>query len=104
VQRLKGPGRPLMDEQDRAVMLAALECVDHVLIFDEDTPHELLRQIRPDVLVKGGTTDEVVGREVVEAYGGSVCRTGQIPGFSTTKIAALIRDACAVRNGPAPVS
>lgn len=92
VRRLKGKGRPVMKEQDRAAVLASLECVDYVLVFDDDTPHELLRRIRPDVLVKGGTyqPDEIVGREIVEAYGGRVCVTGKIDGVSTTRIVASL--------------
>ncbi len=86
VRRLKGPDRPVIGERDRAAMLASLACVDHVLIFDDDTPHELLRQLRPDVLVKGGTTAEVIGREVVEAYGGRVCTTAAAVGTSTTDL------------------
>ena len=88
VRRLKGFGRPVIDEQSRSELLAALECVDHVIIFDEDTPCDLLRVLRPDILVKGGTysVDEVVGREIVESYGGQVCVTGEIPGISTTHI------------------
>ena len=88
VRRLKGETRPVIRQADRAAMLAALAVVDYVLIFDEDTPHELLRQIRPDVLVKGGTytPDQVVGHEVVEAYGGQVTVTGAIDGVSTTNI------------------
>ena len=88
VRRLKGDTRPVIRQTDRAAMLAALAVVDYVLIFDEDTPHELLRQIRPDVLVKGGTytPDQVVGHEVVEAYGGQVTVTGAIDGVSTTNI------------------
>ena len=61
-------------------------CVDHVLIFDDETPHELLRSIRPDVLVKGGSTANVIAREVVEAYGGQIVVTGLIPGVSTTAL------------------
>ena len=68
VRRLKGTERPIIGQDDRARMLAALECVDHVLIFDDDTPHRLLEAIRPDVLVKGGTTGHIVGREIVESY------------------------------------
>ena len=66
---------------------------DHVLIFDEDTPHVLLRGIRPDVLVKGGdyNVEQVVGREVVEAYGGKVCVTGKIEGISTTGLKAGLK-------------
>ena len=88
VRRLKGETRPVIRQADRAAMLAALAVVDYVLVFDEDTPHELLRQIRPDVLVKGGTytPDQVVGHEVVEAYGGQVAVTGAIDGVSTTNI------------------
>ena len=91
VRRLKGPDRPVIGERDRAALLAALACVDHVVIFDDDTPHELLRQLRPDVLVKGGTTDEVIGREVVEAYGGRVCTTPAIHAGSTTEIVESIQ-------------
>jgi D-beta-D-heptose 7-phosphate kinase/D-beta-D-heptose 1-phosphate adenosyltransferase len=94
VRRIKGSTRPVVGQDHRANMLAALQAVDHVLIFDEDTPHRLLRRLRPDVLVKGGTyaPDQVVGHEVVEAYGGKVCVTGKVEGVSTTKILALLRD------------
>jgi len=66
--------------------------VQHVIVFDDDTPHALLHAIRPDVLVKGGTytTDEVVGHEIVEAYGGTVCVTGVVDGISTTNILASL--------------
>jgi D-beta-D-heptose 7-phosphate kinase/D-beta-D-heptose 1-phosphate adenosyltransferase len=88
VRRLKGASRPIISQHNRAALLAALACVDHVLVFDEETPHELLRQIRPDVLVKGGTyrVDEVVGREIVESYGGRVSVMGKVEGLSTTGI------------------
>ena len=88
VRAIKGPQRPILGENDRAAMLAALECVDHVLIFDDETPHGLLRRLRPDVLVKGGTygPEQVIGREVVESYGGRVAVTGSIPSTSTTAI------------------
>ncbi len=88
VRRLKGPSRPVIGESDRAALLAALACVDGVVVFDDDTPHRMLEQLRPDVLVKGGTyaTHEVVGREVVEAYGGEIRVTGVVDGISTTKI------------------
>lgn len=92
VRRLKGPGRPAIAETDRAAMLAALACVQNVVIFDEDTPHELLHAIRPDVLVKGGTytPEQVVGHEIVESYGGTVCVTGLVDGVSTTNILASV--------------
>jgi D-beta-D-heptose 7-phosphate kinase/D-beta-D-heptose 1-phosphate adenosyltransferase len=93
VRRLKGNDRPVITAADRAAMLAALACVGHVLIFEDDTPHDLLRRLRPDVLVKGGTytPDEVVGKEIVEAYGGRVCVTGKSQGVSTTEIVAAVR-------------
>jgi len=95
VRALKGPERPVIHEQDRAAMLAALACVDYVVVFDESTPHALLRGLRPDVLVKGGTysPDEVVGGEIVRAYGGHVCVTGVVDGISTTKIIASVASA-----------
>jgi len=93
VRALKGPERPVIPQEDRAALVAALEAVDHVVIFDEDTPQEVLRRIRPDVLVKGGTytSEEVVGREVVRSYGGRVCVVGKIDRVSTTEIVSTIR-------------
>ena len=74
VRRLKGEERPVLAQQERATILAALECVDRVVIFDQDTPERLLRDIQPDVLVKGGDyrEDEVVGRDIVLGSGGRV--------------------------------
>lgn len=94
VRRLKGPSRPVINETDRAAILAALACVDYVVLFDEDTPHELLHRLRPNVLVKGGTykPSEVVGHEVVEEYGGRVCVTGMVEGISTTAIVASLAE------------
>ena len=88
VRRLKGTSRPVIGEADRAAMLAALACVGYVVVFDEDTPHALIEAVRPDVLVKGGTytPQQVVGHEIVESYGGTVCVTGLIDGISTTNI------------------
>ncbi len=76
-------------------MLSALSCVDHVVVFNEDTPHHLLETIRPDLLVKGGNyrVDQVVGREIVEAYGGQVCVVGHVPGTSTSELVTRIRGA-----------
>lgn len=93
VSKLKGPDRPVIGERNRATLLSALACVDHVIIFDESTPHKLLREIRPTVLVKGGTyrMDEVVGKDVVHGYGGEVRITGQIDGVSTTDILASVK-------------
>ena len=88
ITRLKGPNRPINTADDRAGMLAALSCVDYVVVFEEDTPHTLLRSIKPDVLIKGGTysVDEVVGREVVLEYGGEVRVAHEVPGRSTSEI------------------
>jgi D-beta-D-heptose 7-phosphate kinase / D-beta-D-heptose 1-phosphate adenosyltransferase len=88
VKRLKGPSRPVQDEHARAEVLAALEAVDLVVIFEEDTPLDLITRIKPSVLVKGGdyTRDQVVGHEVVEAGGGEVLLVEVLPGFSTTSL------------------
>lgn len=106
VRALKGPSRPIIPEQDRAAMLAALGCVDHVIIFGDATPHRLLHALRPDVLVKGGTyaPHEVVGHEVVQQYGGEVRVTGVVDGISTTRIlAALTGDGEVPRAPVSPV-
>ena len=88
VRRLKGPNRPIQDERARAEVLAALAAVDLVVVFGEDTPRELIRRVRPNVLVKGGDyrRDQVVGRELVEQQGGEVILVDLVPGFSTTRI------------------
>ena len=88
VRALKGPGRPVIPALDRAEILASLECVDAVLIFDEPTPQKVIAALLPDVLVKGGDWpgDQIVGREEVEAAGGKVVRVDVLPGFSTTDI------------------
>ena len=88
VRRLKGPTRPVNDEASRALVLAALACVDHVVVFEEDTPYELIRAVAPDVLVKGGdwSVDRIVGRDLVEARGGRVLSIPLLPGHSTTSI------------------
>src|SRR5712675_540668 len=87
-KRLKGKGRPVQDERARAEVLAALEAVDLVVIFEEDTPIKLIAQIRPSVLVKGGdyAREQVVGHEIVEAHGGKVLLVDVLPGFSTTSL------------------
>jgi D-beta-D-heptose 7-phosphate kinase/D-beta-D-heptose 1-phosphate adenosyltransferase len=93
VRRLKGPERPLVPEAERAAMLAALDCVDAVAIFDEDTPEETIRLVRPDVLVKGQDyrLAEVVGRELVEAHGGRVELLPLVPDRSTSGLVERIR-------------
>jgi D-beta-D-heptose 7-phosphate kinase/D-beta-D-heptose 1-phosphate adenosyltransferase len=98
VSRLKGAARPLIPEGERAEMLAALKCVDAVTIFAEDTPLELLRAIRPDVLVKGGDygVEQVVGHELVESAGGQVVLVPLLPKQSTTALINRIAN----RNDP----
>lgn len=93
VARLKGAGRPLMPEAERVEALRALEAVDRVLVYDEPTPLEVIRALRPDVLVKGADwgQDEVVGRDVVEQGGGRVVRARLVPGRSTSLLLDRIR-------------
>jgi D-beta-D-heptose 7-phosphate kinase/D-beta-D-heptose 1-phosphate adenosyltransferase len=93
VHGLKGPGRPLMGERDRARMLGALECVDHVTIFGERTPLKTIQLLRPAVLVKGADwgADAIVGRAEVESWGGRVVRIPIKRGYSTTRIIERIR-------------
>jgi rfaE bifunctional protein nucleotidyltransferase chain/domain len=93
VRQLKGEGRPVLPERERAEILAALESVDAVVIFDDLTPREVIARLLPDVLVKGGdwAGDKIVGREEVEAAGGRVVSAPVVPGFSTTDILRKIR-------------
>lgn len=88
VRRLKGPTRPINGENERAFVLAALVCVDYVTLFEEDTPEELIKVVRPDVLVKGGdyTLDNIVGAEFVTQNGGIVTTIPFVEGFSSTRI------------------
>ena len=87
-KRLKGEGRPVNDENSRALIIASLAIVDAVTLFDEDTPLELIKAIQPDVLVKGGdyTQDQIVGAKEVIAFGGIIVINPIIEGFSTTNI------------------
>ena len=93
VRRLKGEGRPLVPAEDRAALVAGLKPVDAVVVFDEDTPGTLLEVLRPEVLVKGGDygPGEVVGREIVEAYGGRIHVLPFREGCSTTGLLARLR-------------
>jgi len=96
VRRLgKGPGRPFVAERDRAAVVASLESVDAVCLFDEDTPADLIEALVPDVLVKGADYDvgEVVGREVVTAAGGRVALIELVAGRSTTDLVRRIKEA-----------
>jgi D-beta-D-heptose 7-phosphate kinase/D-beta-D-heptose 1-phosphate adenosyltransferase len=93
VQRLKGPNRPILPLEDRAGVLAALECIDHIIPFDEDTPQELIAALLPDVLIKGSDyqIQDIVGREEVEAAGGTVTTIPLVEGRSTTNIVEKIK-------------
>ena len=93
VRAIKGPSRPINPEDERAELLLALECVDAAVIFDEDTPHEIVTRIQPDILVKGADwgPDNIVGRDIVEARGGRVVRVELEPGHSTTDLIRRVR-------------
>lgn len=93
VGRLKGEGRPLMSEEDRAFMILQLRCVDYVTVFGEDTPLETIRALSPDILVKGAEydRDDIVGADFVEKSGGRVERVEMVGGFSTSDLIRKIK-------------
>ena len=93
VSVIKGPTRPLTPEAERAEILGALACVDAVVVFDEETPAEIIRAVQPDVLVKGAdwAPDKIVGRDTVEAHGGKVVLMPVEQGWSTTSIVEKVR-------------
>jgi D-glycero-beta-D-manno-heptose 1-phosphate adenylyltransferase len=88
VKKLKGPSRPIQNENDRAEILAALACVDYVILFSEETPEKLIQQVRPEVLVKGGDwkVDQIVGADFVQSIGGQVFSLSFHQGHSTTSL------------------
>jgi rfaE bifunctional protein nucleotidyltransferase chain/domain len=90
---LKGPGRPIIDQYSRSIMLASLSFVDAVILFDDPTPLALIASVRPDVLVKGAdyTVDQIVGSDLVLGYGGDVQTIEYLSGYSTTSIEKKIR-------------
>ncbi|MES2387278.1 MAG: D-glycero-beta-D-manno-heptose 1-phosphate adenylyltransferase [Bacteroidota bacterium] len=94
VSRLKGPTRPMVDEDSRAVVMSALECVSLVVFFDEDTPLELIEALKPDILTKGDdyTVDNIVGANFVLMNGGSVKTVKLTDGFSTTRLIQKIQN------------
>ena len=97
VRRLKGPSRPVQTEKDRAEILAALACVDAVVLFDEDTPQELIAAVRPNVLTKGAdypTKRDVVGSDIVEADGGEVVLIDLVEGYSTSDLLRRAEERC----------
>jgi rfaE bifunctional protein nucleotidyltransferase chain/domain len=101
VRQIKGPGRPIVPQEQRAEVVAALECVDWVTIFDEPDPLALIRLLVPDVLVKGADWKEtaIIGSDVVRAAGGKVVQTDLVPGISTTGFLEKIAAVLAKREG-----
>lgn len=93
VQRLKGPSRPVVDEQSRAILMAALQFIDLVVFFDEDTPYELIKALQPDILVKGSdyNAEDIVGYDILMAKGGKVETIDFVEGFSTSSIVEKIK-------------
>jgi len=100
VKRLKGPERPILDERSRCEVIAGLHCVDYVTTFHEDTPKEIIDELLPNVLVKGGdwAKDRIVGRETVEKHGGTVMNIAFQEGFSTSSIISKIEQSLQKRN------
>jgi len=101
VRAIKGPPRPILPEQERAEVIAALACVEAVVLFDEDTPAAIIEALQPDVLVKGAdwAADRIVGRETVERRGGQVVRIPVEQGYSTTAMIEKIRGLGTRRSG-----
>ena len=93
VRAIKGPDRPVNPEAERAEVITALACVDAAVVFDEDTPHDIIAAIQPDVLVKGAdwAHDKIVGRDIVEARGGVVIRVKVEEGHSTTRVIRQVK-------------
>jgi rfaE bifunctional protein nucleotidyltransferase chain/domain len=100
VRRIKGNSRPITDEKSRSVLLAAMEFVSAVVIFDEDTPYELIRMVNPDILVKGSDykPEDVVGHDIVEAKGGKVITIDFLDGYSTSSIEKKILENHSKKN------
>ncbi len=94
VRRIKGKNRPITDETSRSTIIASLHFVDAVVLFDEDTPYELIKLVQPDVLVKGSDykPEEIVGYDIVTAKGGEIITVDFLPGYSTTAIEKRIKE------------
>ncbi len=94
VKRLKGRGRPVNDEVARAQNLAALFFIDAIILFDEDTPYNLIKEVKPDILVKGSDykSEDIVGHDIVKENGGEIVTIDLLPGYSTTSIIQKIKD------------
>ncbi|HET9550019.1 MAG TPA: D-glycero-beta-D-manno-heptose 1-phosphate adenylyltransferase [Candidatus Binatia bacterium] len=93
VKAIKGPSRPIMPEIDRVELIAAMEMVDYVVVYDEPDPYDLIATIKPNVLAKGGdwSPDKIIGADIVERYGGRVALIPYLEGFSTTEIIERIK-------------
>ncbi len=96
VKRIKGDSRPITDEKSRAMILASFKFVDAIVLFNEDTPYNLINEVKPDVLVKGSdySTDEIVGGDIVENNGGEIITIDYLEGYSTTSILNKIKSKC----------
>ncbi len=96
VSRLKGKNRPLQDQVSRALTIAALSFVDYVVLFDEDTPYNLIKYVKPDILVKGSDykPEDIVGYDILKTYGGEIKTIDFVPGYSTTAIEQKILKQC----------
>jgi len=94
ISRIKGDSRPIIDEQSRAILLAALNFTDAIILFDEDTPYNLINALQPDILVKGADykPEDIVGADIVLANGGSIETIEFLEGFSTSKIIKKIKE------------
>ncbi len=100
VKRLKGENRPLQDQSSRALLMASLMFVDYVILFEEDTPYELIKTIQPDVLVKGSdyNPEDIVGYDIVKAKGGEIKTIELTEGYSTTNVINAMNDTSATKN------
>jgi len=94
IKRIKGEKRPIINQEERAYIISALEMIDFIVIFDDDTPYELIKRIKPNILVKGGDWDieKIVGKDIVESYGGKVLNIPFVEGKSTSNIIQRILD------------
>ena len=94
VKKIKGPSKPLIPLAERAEMLLALDCVDFVSFFDEPDPYNIVKTLRPDVLVKGGdwALDKIIGADLVQSWGGKVMNIPVVPGRSTTNLIEIVKD------------
>jgi D-beta-D-heptose 7-phosphate kinase/D-beta-D-heptose 1-phosphate adenosyltransferase len=98
VRRIKGPLKPLVPLEERAEMLLALDCVDYVSFFDEDDPYQIVKTLKPDILIKGGdwAVDKIIGGDLVQSWGGKVLNIPVVEGRSTTNLIQIVRE----RFGP----